>query len=38
MSQTERLLSSSHIPVDKVEVVVFPRELRSSKPEVHYYC
>jgi len=36
MSGSERLLSSSNIPVDKVEVVVIPRELRSSKPEVHY--
>ena len=36
MSQSERLLSLSQNPVDKVEVVIIPRELRSSKPEVHY--
>ena len=36
MSQSERLLSSSQNPVDKVEVVIIPRELRSSKPEVYY--
>jgi len=36
MSQSERLLNSSKNPVDKVEVVVIPRELRSLKPEVHY--
>ena len=34
--ESERLLNSSIIPVDTVEVVVIPRELRSSKPEVHY--
>jgi len=36
MSQSERLLSSSHVPVDKVELVVIPRALRSSKTDVHY--